>query len=88
MAEILDREQGIAAVIGLQKLEGIDETQESAAAGWEAMTPADQRFTLAMFSVVCEVQAEAAAEEARPKIKVHRVKRARAANGRADPHRN
>jgi hypothetical protein len=39
------REQGIQAVIDLQKIGGIKESREDAEKGWDAMSPHQQKVT-------------------------------------------
>ncbi len=54
----MNREKGIAAIIALQKLGGIEETREEAAAGWDALSDHEKANTMAAFEVLVEGKEE------------------------------
>jgi hypothetical protein len=54
MAEELDVEKGIQAIIDLQDTMGIKETREQALAGWNKMSQHDKVQTMAAHRMVCK----------------------------------
>jgi hypothetical protein len=48
---VIDREEGIKAVIALQKLVGIDEPRERAEKNWDGFTKAEQSSTIQAFKI-------------------------------------
>lgn len=48
-----EEQEGVKAIIALQKSAGITETEEQARRGWKSMTPHQREQTLLAFKIVC-----------------------------------
>ncbi len=50
---MLSDEEGIKAIIYLQKMVNIEETEESARKGWESFTDEEKEQTEAVYNMLC-----------------------------------
>ena len=59
----LTEEKGIEAIRFLQKMNGIDESEEKARAGWRRMTDAERRITMNVYGVCLRTEKRTAREK-------------------------
>lgn len=55
----MDEQEGIKAVIYLQSLAGIEESEEDAKAGWNSMTGSEKRRTMEIYAMLKRPTADA-----------------------------
>lgn len=54
MADETEEQAGVKAIIALQALIGIKETEEQAKAGWHSLTPHEKESTIQIYNRLCK----------------------------------